>query len=294
LQQQGIEEYQRALRIAPNAILAEVIRKRLETTQDSKFESVELSSVQTRPNVSAESADTGLNRWINGVPKSVIDSFSKKVQPVLVSRCTAADCHGSNSGNQFKLGVPSHTVGNTTYRNLRSVIQWIDLDYPTESQLLSALVTYHGGTKPAFNVEASQYNNVVQWVRLASKELPNELRSQLADQKDKSRSTEKESALPVADNLLPPALQNLMITDQSAEKSGKNHSQEVPATFLTSITNSSTVEQNAGIPSNYLQTGLNVPNQPSTESLQDPFDPVIFNTRYHGMVNRKGNIPKIK
>jgi hypothetical protein len=290
LQQQGIAEYQRALRVAPNAVLAEVIRKRLETTQDSKFESVELSSIQMGQNTSGESTDAGLSRWINGVPKSVIDSFSKKVQPVLVSRCAAADCHGSNSENQFKLNIPSHTVGNTTYRNMRSAVQWIDLDYPTESQLLSALVTYHGGTKPAFNVESSQYNNVVQWVRLASKELPNELRSQLAGQKDKPRSAERESVSPSIENSLPPTLQNVMIVGlPTAERQGKDHPKEVPATFLPPITNSNAVTAemntvNTAIPANYLQTGLNVPNPPQAEPQKDPFDPGIFNARHHGAV----------
>ncbi|MDR1141278.1 MAG: hypothetical protein LBL62_06275 [Planctomycetaceae bacterium] len=255
LTQQGIAEYQRALLAAPNPVLADVIRKRLETLQDPTSEPTGLSGVRTefsQSSYSEEPDNTGISRLMNGIPKPIVNSFAKKVQPVLVSRCAATDCHGSSSENQFKLSIPSHTHGNTTYRNLRSVLQWIDLDYPTESQLLSVLVAYHGGTKAAFSVESAQYNNIVQWVRLAAKELPNEYRSPSANQKKNNNTTnssEKEDAIPSKGDILPPTLRNAMIVDQ---------------------------------PNLPLQ---NLP--PTTNSVKDPFDPHIFNNQHHGKtVNR--------
>jgi hypothetical protein len=257
LTQQGIAEYQRALQAAPNSVLADVIRKRLETLQDPTSEPTGLSGVRTefsQSSSSEESDNTGISRLMNEIPKPIVNSFAKKVQPVLVSRCAAADCHGSSSENQFKLSIPSHTHGNTTYRNLRSVLQWIDLDYPTESQLLSVLVAYHGGTKAAFSVESAQYNNIVQWVRLAAKELPNEYRSPSANQKKNNNnsttnSDEKKDAVPSKSDILPPTLRNAMIVDQP------NLSlQNLPLRDLP----------------------------PTTNSVKDPFDPHIFNNQHHG------------
>ncbi|MDR2117532.1 MAG: hypothetical protein LBP87_14240 [Planctomycetaceae bacterium] len=298
LTQQGIAEYQLALQAAPNTILADVIRKRLETLQNSTSEPTGLSGVQTVFSQSSEESDnTEFNRWKNGIPKPVVDSFAKIVQPVLVSRCAATDCHGSGSENQFKLSIPSHTHGNTTYRNLQSVLQWIDLDYPVESQLLSVLISYHGGTKAAFSVESTQYNNIVQWVRLTAKELPNEYRTQPdnqkiidqkitdqknTDQKNNFQSAQNESVLRQKENVLPPALRDAILRE--------------PATTspLPENPDSVQIKTNRTIPNNYSPTRLNIPNAPlqkspaindlppTTDSAKDPFDPHFFNLRYHG------------
>jgi hypothetical protein len=296
LMQQGIAEYQRALQIAPNSVLADVIRKRLETLQDSPTVSSGLSGVRTMSASSSdESGNSEIHRWVNGIPKSIVDSFAKKVQPVLVSRCAASDCHGSVSENQFKLGIPSHTLGNTTYRNLRSTLQWIDFDYPTESQLLSVLVSYHGGTKAAFSVESTQYNNIVQWVRLTAKELPTEYRSQVETCKNNVQTDEKELEFPLKGKILPPALRNVMIVNQPAQKTNQP---EIPATLLTSSdSNSIPVGTTQTLPSNYAPTRLNISNSssnsfnlpksisldlpPTDDFPKDPFDPRIFNSQHH-------------
>jgi hypothetical protein len=326
LPQQGIAEYQRALQTAPNSLLADVIRKRLEMLNDSasvsstSSASGNLSSIRilsasassSSSSSSEESGDTGINRWVNGIPKPIVDSFAKKVQPVLVSRCAAADCHGSVSENQFRLSVPSHTLGNTTYRNLRSVLQWIDLDYPTESQLLSVLVSYHGGAKASFSVESTQYNNIVQWVRLAAKELPTEYHSQYHSQVTASKKNnniqadKKELEFPLKEEVLPPALRSAMIVHHPVAKTNTNQP-EMPNTFVVPPnTDSITPETSPTLPSNYTPTRLNIAGSPNSsnssnsfsnssilqksESLdlpptpnfpKDPFDPHIFNSKYH-------------
>ncbi|MDR0610268.1 MAG: hypothetical protein LBG58_09180 [Planctomycetaceae bacterium] len=303
LQQQGIAEYQRALQTAPNSLLADVIRKRLEMLHDSETRLPNgLSNIRTvLASSSGESGDTGITRWVNGIPKPIVDSFAKKVQPVLISRCAAADCHGSVSENQFKLSIPSHTLGNTTYRNLRSVLQWIDLDYPAESQLLSVLVSYHGGAKAAFSVESTQYNNIVQWVRLAAKELPTEYRSQIAAHKnDDVQTDKKESELPLKGEVLPPALREAMIVNHPVSKTNQP---ETPTAFLVP-SNSDSIPAGtfSALPSNYMATRLNssdfLSNPSNSSNLttstsldlpptddfsqnKDPFDPRIFNSRYH-------------
>jgi hypothetical protein len=308
LRQQGIAEYQRALQTAPNSLLADVIRKRLEMLHDSEsasssnlssnnLSSSDLSSnnlsnisakIQTEPASSLDnSGDTGITRWVNGIPKPIVDSFAKKVQPVLVSRCASSACHGSVSENQFKLRIPSHTFGNTTYRNLRSVLQWIDLDYPAESQLLSVLVSYHGGAKAPFSVESPQYNNIVQWVRLAAKELPAEYRSQSVAAQKKNKNNDdwkdkKELEFPLKGEVLPPALRNVMNVNHSGSKTNQP---ETPPPFLVPPNSdsipfgTSPAFPSNGAPANY--TILQKSATLDTDSPKDPFDPDIFNSRYH-------------
>jgi hypothetical protein len=294
LPQQGIAEYQRALQTTPNSLLADVIRKRLEMLNDSvlvsltsstsstssgNLSSIRMLSASASSSFSEESGDTGINRWVNGIPKPIVDSFAKKVQPVLVSRCAAADCHGSVSENQFRLSIPSHTLGNTTYRNLRSVLQWIDLDYPTESQLLSVLVSYHGGAKASFSVESTQYNNIVQWVRLAAKELPTEYRSQVAASKENNdiRLDKKGLEFPLKGEVLPPALRSAMIVNHPVAKTNTNQP-EMPNTFLVPP-NSDSIP--SGTSPTLLQKSMSLDLPPTPDFQKDPFDPHIFNSKYH-------------
>ncbi|MDR0338461.1 MAG: hypothetical protein LBI18_15425 [Planctomycetaceae bacterium] len=319
---QGIAEYQRALQTAPNAVLAEVIRNRLEMLRDSTSEPTGLSGVQTVLSQSSFSeasgniigntnSNTDMKRWANGIPKPIIDSFAKKVQPVLVSRCAASDCHGSSSENQLKLNIPSHTFGNTTYRNLGAVLQWIDFDYPMESQLLSVSVAYHGGTKAAFSVESAQYNNIVQWVRLVSKELPTEYRSQFVHSKSDNHNTANntknntniaesvgnEYEFPLKGDFLPSTLRNAMIAEPPPPKITQP---EIPTTFLLpketpTRSNPSNIsgQSNSVAISERLFSNLPSADLPLAtdlaDSVKDPFDPHIFNNRYHGNVNRLEN-----
>jgi hypothetical protein len=310
LPQQGMMEYQRALQTAPNPVLADVIRKRLETLQKPSAVSNGLSEVPAELALSSEeSDDLEMSRWINGIPKPIVESFAKKIQPVLVSRCAATDCHGSMSDNQLKLRIPHQMFGNTTYRNLRSVLQWIDLDYPMDSQLLSVLVSYHGGTKAAFSVESTQYNNIVQWARLAAKELPMEYHSQMTANKNDIRTDKKESNLQLQGNVLPPALRNAMIVSPSVAATNTNQPEIPNTTFVVPPnSNSVPVETSPVLPSNYTRTRLNLSSlshslpsdlsnsssnssilqksglsdsSSTSDSPKDPFDPNIFNSKYH-------------
>lgn len=258
LKQEGVTEYERALKVAPNSTLSDVIRKRLETIrqQDEAPEetlSAPLSGSAASPKSQTESE---ISRWGASVPKPVVDDYVRKVQPVLLSGCGAADCHGTNSSNKLKIAKPRQILGATSHGNLRAVLPWINLDYPTESPLLTALVNYHGGTKPPYTVESKQYDNVLQWIQLAAKELPIEFHQALSEQNPSKKDSKTEQAavkstakneppVPKENSLLPPGFHNLAKTEKNADVAADT-------------------EENA-----------------ETEE-SDPLDPAVFNARHHG------------
>lgn len=178
LKQEGIDEYRRASQVMTSGTLADVIQQRLETLlQDS-----ETSPTPQMPEPQSSVPES------SPISKSVFEQFVRKVQPMLTNRCASADCHGTHSQQQFKLGISPDSVGSTARRNLQSVLAYVNLDHPAESVLLSALTTTHGGMKTVLSVESEQYIQAVRWVQQVAKEMP------LEQSAPKIATSEKESA----------------------------------------------------------------------------------------------------
>lgn len=269
LTEEGIEEYERVLPLAPNPLMADFIRKRLDTVKDSAhdgFDAIGNPFPSPDPSSGAGGNDPELARWTREMPQSVVDAFSKKVQPILVGRCASVDCHGSNSDNQYKIRIPRQVGGTTTYRNMKATVEWVDLEHPTDSPVLSALVTPHGGVKAPFDVESKQYQRVVDWIQLTAKEIPIELNKQLADRfndRRNDRDTAKTSPTESPNAILPPGFDDLIGA--------------IPASFSSRSTEGPVASDAAAV-SEYRPTSLIVPNATSPD---DPFDPRPFNARYH-------------
>ena len=160
--EEGIDKYNRASLVAPNAVFAGIAQQRLETLQQM----VRMGYVQELPIPQADVPPEP------SVSRQAFESFVRRVQPVLVNRCIAADCHGTHGGQSFKLGIPQESMGSTSRRNLQAVLPYIDRDDPMASPLLSALVTPHGGARTALTVESNPYVQVAQWVQQVARELP--------------------------------------------------------------------------------------------------------------------------
>jgi hypothetical protein len=173
---EAVAEFQTALLSAPNDNLKNYIQQRLEQVQHNTAANgvAATDTGATDDGSIVDDKTDSFDRWANGVPKSVFDTFSKKVQPILAQRCAAAACHGSNSPQKFRINIPRQPGGKTTRSNLRATVQYIDPDNPGASPILSAMVTQHCGKRALFSVESEQYNNVIDWFQLTARELPPE------------------------------------------------------------------------------------------------------------------------
>ena len=153
---EGIAEYHRAGQVAPQAALAGVIRQRLEMLQQIEHPS---------PTIIVPQANTP------AVSRQMFENYVRRVQPLLVNRCLSADCHGTLSKQQLRIGIPQEMMGSTSRRNLQAVLAFVNLDNPMESPLLKGMITPHGEWKTALRVESIQYNQAALWVQQVAHEL---------------------------------------------------------------------------------------------------------------------------
>lgn len=285
--EKGIEAFEQALKLAPNAMMRDLITQRIETARASDRgpeSTVPFSNIQVVGRENASEEDAELARWIDGVPPSVLDLFVKKVQPVLTSRCASVDCHGSRSENGFRIRMPYQSKGRTSYHNLKETMQWVDLEHPASSPLVSALVTVHGGKKPPYNVESVQYAHFLEWIQLTVKDLPLELNERLMAKIREERGVLPAPILPptVVLDTLPKSYHEALLAKQNS------HPKTGPTSFFASEPPSQDLKPLPSEPIRYTPTRLVVSNTDAeTDEAADPFDPKRFNLLHHREIIEK-------
>lgn len=93
-----------------------------------------------------------LEKKISALPKASVERFSAIVQPILLNRCGANQCHGPNSKSEFRLLKPPTGQAASrrfTQRNLYATLSQIDASNPDASPLLVMPQRRHGTTLTA-------------------------------------------------------------------------------------------------------------------------------------------------
>ncbi len=110
-----------------------------------------------------------LERLVRAMPPGTVELFNNSIQPLLLSQCGTAGCHGLHADHEFVLVRPR--VGEVSARrvaqqNLRAVLEWVDLDEPSSSPLLTIPTRRHGGgSTPIFTTrQLRAYRHLVEWV----------------------------------------------------------------------------------------------------------------------------------
>lgn len=88
-----------------------------------------------------------LEKKISALPKASVERFSAIVQPILLNRCGANQCHGPNSKSEFRLLKPPAGQAASrrfTQRNLYATLSQIDVSDPDASPLLVMPQRRHG------------------------------------------------------------------------------------------------------------------------------------------------------
>ena len=110
---------------------------------------------------------------VRGMPSGAMEVFTQTIQPMLTNTCTASGCHGPNAEDSFRLlRIPSGRPPSRrlTQRNLHAVVQFIDWEDPSNSQLLTAPIKPHGTSRTAVftDRQVQQYQELVRWVYLVA------------------------------------------------------------------------------------------------------------------------------
>jgi hypothetical protein len=105
------------------------------------------------------------------LPNGALETFTRKVQPVLVNNCTLSKCHGPGGAQAFQLNraiLRGESNRRTTMQNLAATLTLIDREHPEASPLLTVPRRTHGGmTGPVLGVRQEQaFKHLADWVAL--------------------------------------------------------------------------------------------------------------------------------
>ena len=255
-----------------------------------------------RDHASANTLDDSfdLKSWRTAVDPMVLEKFKKDVQPQLLRHCGATDCHGSNSEQEFRLTQlrQKYSTAETTLRNLKATFDQLDFRQPASSPLLTYPQKDHGGAKAIYVRQTkSQLTPIYQWTQLIPNTMPDFVDKYLAQK----REAEQGEYSPIRSH--PKPLEYRPIEQVSYEQSlpatsgfsffGKDHSVEqrvelTPSTNgfhlqpkpqqLPAVTDAVETDEPLVIPA---KTDPRQYRKPMPIQAKDPFDPNLFNQRYH-------------
>ncbi|HUY92358.1 MAG TPA: hypothetical protein VMV10_26690 [Pirellulales bacterium] len=224
-----------------------------------------------------------LDRMVRGMSGAAVEQFTSTIQPLLVNTCTTAGCHLPHSDTKLQLlRIPPNSPPSrrTTQRNLFSVWRQIDSGNPTASPLLTVPLQQHGNAKAAMfsDHEAEQYRLLAAWVgELARAPKPTQPASV-----DKPASTLLQTMPPpgTGRTLEPGAAAARDEGSQSVKPQQPSSEIDLVSFDKTPETNAQTPGGQPASPTKPKKTGEIKPFEPDYVPV-DPFDPEIFNRRYH-------------
>jgi len=234
------------------------LRERLKFAREPKATAAPVKTVASIATISPEQ----LEKTLRELPDGSVERFSAIVQPILLNGCAANNCHGPMARNEFQLLKPaSGQVANQRFsqRNLYSALKFVDRNDPLSSPLLLMPQKRHGGASgPIFDERTkAQLYELTQWVKLVT--------------------TPK--AAPVTVGTIDPG-SSLLAADHRPQTDGTPQPPKVAANpaepkdrFAAAST--ATAEQ----PESVKEAAKPSPDAPYVA--RDPFDPEVFNRRFH-------------
>ncbi|QDU96949.1 hypothetical protein [Lignipirellula cremea] len=112
--------------------------------------------------------DQGAPDLINSLPAAIVEEYTHAVQPLLLSRCGLAGCHGLGAKNEFQLLRPAANEflsHRHTQRNLAATLTQVHRRDPTQSPLLLAAQKAHGGMGACFRTDEDPlFQRIQEWV----------------------------------------------------------------------------------------------------------------------------------
>lgn len=286
LHQEARNEVRRCLKLDPDHAAARKLLKRLDDMldppepaprpQDPKAKSIEgflAPEVESLGGLSTESAVT----------------FTQRIQPLLMNKCGNASCHGTTDPgekregfhlNPVRLGSSSHRL--YTERNLAEVLRYVDLQEPAHSPLVTIPQGAHAGTAGVFHGTAgnTQLKMLRTWTKtVAEEKLTQEQElsgrpSILAKSRRPQMATQAAAAIPPEGETEPPLASEPMTVE--APPKPKLLTETNPAVAPQSRPQTSPPRPFSDPDATRLPEA-----KPAAKPANDPFDPDIFNRRFH-------------
>jgi hypothetical protein len=282
-QRQGLLEYaigelSKASAIDPSHPMIPVIERRIQMSA-APPKSVEVAATPAEQPISPEELD----RTARDMPVGTMEAFVRSIGPLLVNRCGAVRCHGRASENAFHLlrPPPSSRPGRRiTQRNLQATLKLIDREDPARSPLLTAALKPHGPLEVSVFAgrRVDQYKRIADWVYRVARG------SATAVPVSHQEPTDRPAEHAVS------AVYTRPVTESWADYSAGG----TPDIRLEELGLGSEIPQSLGQP----DASIDAPSTahrpqvkrgglPPSFAPIDPFDPEIFNRRFHPRASRR-------
>jgi hypothetical protein len=200
-----------------------------------------------------------LDRETRSLPPGIAGYYRSRVERGVVFGCSATKCHDSNSRVMplMHMGRSEPITRRQSQRNLHNILKYIDQENAFSSPLFLAATTPHAGAdEPIMTLNSTKTENLIKWMISLSDD-PQATAVQALQLTPESLANTQSAATPVQTDDLTPAMlqpiQNALAPIQPAALSYPDTIGEIP-------------QLNSG-------KKVFVP--------ADPFDPEIFNRKYH-------------
>lgn len=250
------EQLVAAMRIAPEDERLLQLERRLKL-------SVESPPAVTAPNPASTAAISAqqLDDALRALPRGSVEKFSGTVQPILLNRCGANQCHGPNAKSEYSLLRPPEgqiASRRFTQRNLYATLRYLNPSDPEASPLVVKAQQRHGMALTAvFDKHTqNQLAELIGWAKLSVAASP-----------------------PAAPRTIGTAATTLSQPATSTPPSGGKG--VLPSDPPAKGSSPSNVEVKAMRPSLDPGTDARPTAGPERFVPKDRFDPELFNRRYH-------------
>lgn len=219
--------------------------------------------------------DAELDRLIRQMPPGTVEEFTSAIQPLLLNSCTVSGCHGPASAGRLRLLRSRSGYAPTrrlTQRNLHAVLECIDRKQPGKSPLLVEAARAHGAAvRPPLDEKGlEKIEQIARWVHRVAGAGPSQALAPLATSQAEpgKRTGSPSGTAPV--HPWPPS------TSGEVRAASFNEPVDSPGAPGPRPREANTAGNNHGDhPS--VQRGAKIEQFAPV----DPFDPEIFNRRYH-------------
>ena len=212
---------------------------------------------------------------LGGLSKETATAFTARVQPLLMNKCGNASCHGAASRGEFKLhairfGSSGHRI--YTERNLAEALRYIDIKDPALSPLIAVPQGSHGGTAAIFHgpQSAEQLKTLRNFIKQVAHEKQIEERelAQRPSVLDKQKPSHREVDVAVTTS------SGLSRRDTAVMPAAAS-----AATSKSRVVTANVIEFDSRSPRSLPDDDTAIPLD---DAPHDPFDPDVFNRRFHG------------
>ena len=213
-----------------------------------------------------------LDQFARGLPSGTMEQFTSGIQPLLVNRCGASPCHGPNAESTFRLARPAAgrlAARRLTQRNLYAALQYVDKEKPLSSPLIRQATLAHGKSRqaPIDPRETESLRQLANWLTRFQQgsTRPANLEPQPAVLSQRDSAGQPEAQLVTHLEPVGPSTEDDELDDPSMPEAKSPAAQPPVGTPSSSTTGA--------------------PAAPSAAGVSDPFDPEVFNRRYHRRTN---------